>query len=528
MNLVLVSLHHNLLLTISGDPGWNGLISAKTYLEFVPNANLVLIDEQSSIGGVWSSEKIYPSLFAQIKYGQFEYSFYPMRREGITNDGYIAGETINRYLNEFAQDFDLVRRTRLQTKVVQVQRTVEGGWRLKLEGKAPVECSKLIYASGATSHKVIPSWPQSDFSTPIIHSSEMGQHLDALAKIKRATVVGAAKSAYDTVFHLLSSGVQVNWIVREDGSGPLAIVPPTINGLVNTMDVVATRIFAHFGSSIMSTKGMFYQFFNRTTIGRMLARAIWRTVTSNAADYAGYHKSPNAENLRPLPVGSGIFWANAGLGCASVPDFWKVFHSGDCTIHRTEIASLTDSNHVTLRNGVEFETDYIIACTGYDKSYHQFSPELQRTCGLVYSPLDQQKWAMLEDQAETKVDELLPALKTSPLAPETVEITPEIEDGKRILHGPNRHYRRLVVPKLAAEGDRSIYFPGFIHTIYTPLVSEVQALWGVAFLLDLVDLPAQDMMEREVAEWNVWTRKRYLTQGQKHAFAIYDFLGVSI
>ncbi|RYC56961.1 hypothetical protein CHU98_g9248 [Xylaria longipes] len=31
-------------------------------------------------------------------------------------------------------------------------------------------------------------------------------------------------------------------------------------------------------------------------------------------------------------------------------------------------------------------------------------------------------------------------------------------------------------------------------------------------------------MEREVAEWNVWSRKRYLAQGKKHAYAIYDFL----
>jgi hypothetical protein len=84
-----------------------------------------------------------------------------------------------------------------------------------------------------------------------------------------------------------------------------------------------------------------------------------------------------------------------------------------------------------------------------------------------------------------------------------------------------------VPPGLAAAGDRSVFFPGFIHSIYTPLVSEVQALWGCAFQLGLLDTCSLQDMEKEVAEWNVWTRKRYLAQGRKHAYAIFDFLPVS-
>ncbi|ORY69608.1 cofactor FMO1 FAD enzyme [Pseudomassariella vexata] len=500
--------------------GWNGLISAKTYLDFAPKANLVLLDDQASIGGVWCAEKIYPSLFAQIKYGLFEYSFYPMQREGITSDGYISGDTINKYLNDFAKDYDLVRRCRLRTKVVKVDRMSGEGWRLEFEGRPAIECTKLIYASGATSHPVIPSWPKTGFNSPIIHSSETGTHLAALDKIQTATVVGAAKSAYDTVFLLLKAGKRVNWVIRKDGSGPLAIMPPTILGVVNTMDAVATRMVAVLGSSIMHTEGVMYQFFQKTLLGRTLARGFWRTLTSIAEMHAGYARSPNAQKLRPLPHGIGIFWANAGLGAASVPDFWKVFHAGDCTVHRTEVASLTDGNVVTLHDGAQFDTDYMILCTGFDKSYQPFSPELQRECGLQAEPSDQAKWASLEARAETRVDELLPAIKNPPLTKAGGD--PERE--KHLAHGPSRHYRRLIAPGLAAQGDRSIFFPGFIHSIYTPLVSEVQALWGVTFLLGLNDIPNQADMEQEVAEWNVWSRKRYLVQGRKHAYAIYDFL----
>ncbi len=222
-------------------------------------------------------------------------------------------------------------------------------------------------------------------------------------------------------------------------------------------------------------------------------------------------------------MGSRIFWANAGLGAASVPDFWKVFHNGDCTVHRTDIASLSEHNKITLKDGSQFLTDYLILCTGFDKSYQVFSEELQKECGLVPDAVDHEKWAKLEAFAEERVDELLPALRRSPL---NVGAREETAGGRKLLHGPSRHYRRLVVPALAARGDRSIIFPGFIHSIYTPMVSEVQALWGVTFLLGLNDPPSQTEMEKEVAEWNVWSRKRYVTQGRKHAYAIYDFLSV--
>ncbi|RYP59772.1 hypothetical protein DL771_010750 [Monosporascus sp. 5C6A] len=501
--------------------GWNGLIGAKTYLDFVPTAKLVLLDEQESIGGVWSKERIYPSLYAQIKYGQFEYSFYPMRKEGITSDGYISGETINKYLNDFACDYDLVRRTRLGTKVVKVKRLGGAGWRLEIEGKPAVECGKLIYASGATSHRVIPSYPKSCFNSPIIHSADTGTHLEALEKIRTATVVGAAKSAYDTVFLLLKLGKKVNWVIRQEGSGPLALMPPTIFGLINTMDAVATRMVGILGSSIMNTQGTLYRFLHKTLVGQTLTKAFWATLNSIAETHAGYSRSPNAKKLRPLPYGNGIFWANAGLGAASVPDFWKVFHAGDCTVHRTEIESLGEDDVVALRDGARFKTEYIVLCTGFDKSYQPFDAELQRLCGLSPDPSEQAKWVAMEDKAAQKIDELLPAIDKPPLPRPW-------DDGKekKLSHGPSRHYRRLIVPSLAAQGDRSIYFPGFIHSIYTPLVSEVQALWGVTFLLDLHNVPPQSEMEHEVAEWNVWSRKRYMVQGRKHAYAIYDFLSV--
>ncbi|KAH9209742.1 hypothetical protein DL95DRAFT_476520, partial [Leptodontidium sp. 2 PMI_412] len=511
--------------------GWNGLINAKTYLDIAPNSNLILIDEGQSIGGVWSAEKIYPSLFAQIKYGQFEYSCYRMRKEGITDDGYVSGETIHNYLNGFAEYFHLTQRTRLRTVVDKVTRIPGRGWRLDLEsrtdGKLVVESAKLIYASGATSHPVIPSWPKSStFDVPIIHSQETGTHLDALENIERAVVVGGAKSAFDTVFLLLDAGKKVDWIIREDGSGPLALMPPTIGGIFNTMEVVSTRFMAIAGASIMSTKGTGYTFVHKSRLGRWMARRFWKVINTIAATHAGYSRSPNAQKLVPLPYGEGVFWANAGLGAASVPNFWKTFHAGECTVHRSEIKSLIGNNTINLTNGTQLKTDYMILCTGFDKSYQPFGTELQQECGLVPNPdpADQRKWASLTADTEKTINELLPVLTINNQPIVTNECQTTETKRRNLSHGPSRHYRRLIAPNLVAQGDRSITFPGFIHSIYTPLVSEAQALWGCAFLLGLHDPPPLAEMEQEVAEWNTWSAKRYPTQGRKHAYAIYDFL----
>ncbi|KAL8873418.1 MAG: hypothetical protein Q9174_001113 [Haloplaca sp. 1 TL-2023] len=438
-----------------------------------------------------------------------------MKNEKVTKDRYIPGETIHEYLHKFAKDNDLLRRTRFETRVDEVKRLPTGGWQLNLEHGAPLVCQKLIYASGPTSSPVIPKWPVKDFTSPIIHSSETGSSLDKIQDIDRATVIGAAKSSYDTVYLLLAAGKKVDWIIREDGSGPLAITPPRYFGF-NAVDFCSTRAASSFSPSIMNTTGLWYRFLQRTLIGMMVTSIYWRVATWLGELHAGYAKSENASKLRPIPEGYGIMWANAGLGVASAPDYWKVFHAGDVTVHRTEVDHAANGNQIYLKNGTVVCSDYVILCTGFEKSYRAFGEDLRAECGLTYE--QNVKWAKLDAYGERVVNQKLPYLKENPIKRKSTH------EDLALLHGPSRHYRRLVVPHLASDGDRSIYFPGLIHSIFTPLVSEFQALWGCAFMLGRLELPDQETMEEEVATWNVWTRKRYLTQGQKHAYAIYDYL----
>lgn len=124
------------------------------------------------------------------------------------------------------------------------------------------------------------------------------------------------------------------------------------------------------------------------------------------------------------------------------------------------------------------------------------------------------------DAAATKtVDERLPFLTQGP----------ELKNPKTNDASAQRRwrlYKRSVPLNLAVKNDRSLVILGQIHTIQTPMVSEIQSFWSILYLLGELDLPDEATMTREIAEWNVWTRKRYISQGQKFPYCIFDFLPV--
>jgi dimethylaniline monooxygenase (N-oxide forming) len=223
-----------------------------------------------------------------------------------------------------------------------------------------------------------------------------------------------------------------------------------------------------------------------------------------------------------LTFNHSLFWAKAGLGTASAPDFWKTMHEGDLTVHRDEIDSLTDKDLVHLKSGNTLRTDMIISCSGYEKPYRPFGEDLRIELGLTYGKDDELKWAKLDAQGEAVVDQKFPILKQ--ITPASTG--PAFHDSN-LLHGPSRHYRRLVPLSQAVRDDRTILFPGMVHSVFTPLIAEAQALWGSAYLLGQLNIPNEEEMQLEIATFNAWTRKRYLAQGEKHAYAIFDFLSVS-
>ena len=288
----------------SNGTGWYGLVAARTYLKLRPAVNLVIFDIDSTVGGVWSKQRLYPNLVAQVKLGLFNYTDAPMPDSGKTKNDMVTGNMIHDYLQRYAEDHDLVRRIRFNTCVKNVSKTTQG-WRLRIrylqESASFLDSAKLLVCTGVTSIPSMPLMKMINPSMPIIHSRDLGsafQNLDQ-DNVETVVVVGAAKSAYDAVYLLVSMGKTVIWLIRPNGAGPLAILPSELLGYFNSIAVASTRFMTYISPSILNTDGMLYRFFQKSRIGRWCTSKIWDAITYLSDQHAGYASGDHVSQLKP-------------------------------------------------------------------------------------------------------------------------------------------------------------------------------------------------------------------------------------
>ncbi|KAI0206712.1 hypothetical protein F4808DRAFT_4183 [Astrocystis sublimbata] len=507
--------------------GWYGLVAARTYLRLRPSTNLIIIDSDNTVGGVWSKDRLYPNLVAQVQHGLFNYSDTPMPRNGGNpKDPKVTGDMIHSYLQKYAEDHDLLRLIRFNTFVTDAKQH-EKGWRLSLKGTGEViQTEKLLVATGVTSIPSLPDLDTAAGSMPVIHSRDLGIHHHELQDeaVHEVVVVGAAKSAYDAVYLLLKMGKKVTWVIRHEGGGPLGILPYKVLNMVNAVAFASTRLMSHLSPSILNTKGPVYKMLQKTRPGRWCVGRFWDVLHLNSSAHAGYNKGDQVAMLKPEIDRQSVFWSHSGLGIVTLDDFWPTLHSPNLTVRRDVVDELKGST-VKFESGDQTTADYMIMCTGWGDHFGIFDSEHKAKIGLpayndhikTSSEGQDIDWEKYYEAANKIVDDKLPFIANPPRLNHMESLDPALQKKWNL-------YRRVVPVSMAAKGDRSLAILGQIHTIQTPLVSEVQSLWAILYLLGEVRLPDVDTMAKEVSLWNTWTRKRYLIQGQKHTYSLYDFI----
>ncbi|KUL87847.1 hypothetical protein ZTR_03153 [Talaromyces verruculosus] len=258
-------------------------------------------------------------------------------------------------------------------------------------------------------------------------------------------------------------------------------------------------------------------------VGRWLVGRFWDTVAMLSDLHAGYYKGDHVAGLRPEIGNKSIFWANSGLGVVTLPNFWSTIHRGKIHVVRESLKSI-DGNALVLQSNERVPTDYIVMCTGWGDHFAFFDAEIKQEIRLPIhnNPSDQKvkqslsRWDQADKDADVAVNLKLPLLAQ----------VPPVRNPENIQRPQKkwRLYRRAVPLELAEKGDRSLVILGQIHTVQTPLVAEIQSFWAILYLLGHISLPDSDTMVREIAEWNAWIRNRYLSQGQKFPYSLYDFL----
>lgn len=295
--------------------GPSGLCAAKTFLEYNRDADVVLLDAHSSLGGVWSKEKLYPTMNTNNLKGTMDFSDFEMDgRFGVAPGQHIPGEVMNAYLCAYATQFDLTRRVRFNTRVVAIRRsTDEEGWALTTEnvqtGTATLECRKLVVATGILS---VPHFPDLEgaggFDGPILHSSELGPASGALVDgpdVKTVAVVGGGKSAYDAVYLAASTGHKVEWIIRRSGRGPVWVFPPHtyIGPFKAWRETLITRRFFSLMSPCIwpdfSGLAWLRDLLHFNTIGKFISKTFWEVIYADTLRDCGYRTDPKFNILEP-------------------------------------------------------------------------------------------------------------------------------------------------------------------------------------------------------------------------------------
>ncbi|TAQ85804.1 hypothetical protein B7494_g5871 [Chlorociboria aeruginascens] len=505
--------------------GWTGLAAAKSYLAIKPNVSLTIIDDDSSVGGVWSASRIYPGLIADSTAAIFDYSDFPMDVVmGLDKWADLPAATVHEYLERYVDEFDLRRRCRLNTKVVRVERNEKRGdavWKLEIQNVAfhdrtreTLFCDKLIVASGISSSPSLPShidW--GTFDGQVMHSKEVGMKHTILTSnsVRRLTVVGGNKSAVDVVNMCALAGKEVDWIIRKEGHGPGILMNARTNG-VHAGALKAARISQFVSPSVLSPKGFVYWFLHsgKCWPGTYLLKWMFARVSKSLIKdmYEGNENkmkiSPEIKNSASVLHDGSTFMNMVAEG--------KLIH-----VHRTSVSYLAGQS-VHLSDGQIVPCDAAVFATGWEINQPKiFHPSLLPELGLPYLISEQstdlaKHWNTLDELSEIYVKETLPILASPP--PEVAQH--DKEHMRQPTLTPYHLYRNMISPNLAARGDRSLLILGLLINTCVPTYAEVSSLWGISYLENLPFVPAASRtlsniaaMEKEISLFRAWDVLRF-------------------
>ncbi|OCT52437.1 Flavin-binding monooxygenase-like family protein [Cladophialophora carrionii] len=470
--------------------GWYGLAAAKTYIGLHPSENVAVLEANTSVGGVWAQDRLYPGLKSNNMLGTYEYPDFPMNQDnyGVKPGEHIPGTVLHRYLTDYAEKFGVLERTRFNTRVDSVEPTKDGGWLLKTSSPSSVsataasseqeistfETKKLIVATGLTSQPYIPDLPgMENFEGPLFHARDFAKKADTIAAAKSAVVVGGAKSAWDVAYAYATAGVQVDMVIRESGRGPVWMAPPYVTPLKKWLEkLVHTRFLTWLSPCIWGAEDGYSgirNFLHSTFLGRGIVSTFWKILASDVIALNKYDSHPELKKLKPWDP---AFYVGSSLSIHNYPtSFFDLVREGKVRVHIDEVVGF-GPHSVSLKSGDTLRPDVVVLATGWKKEPTlQFVAGSEADVGLHHSPADLED---LAKEADREILRKLPSLNAQPQRRHELE-----EKLSERMHQPLRMYRFTVPPAMVPK--QNIAFAGMLSCITTSTVATVQALWICAF-----------------------------------------------
>lgn len=213
-------------------------------------------------------------------------------------------------------------------------------------------------------------------------------------------------------------------------------------------------------------------------------------------------------------MASSVFWANSKFGLAQHPDFWEII-ADRVNVRRADISSLTP-NGIILDSQIAIPCDALLCGTGREANYSMFTAEEQHRLGL---PVEIQRqtasesalWSFLHEDADSKLFKKWPAI-----------MNPPRYEHKKATRTSHRLYKYMAPLQ---DPSHSVVFIGHTMNANAFRNAEAQSLWATAYLDHRLRMPSLEQQRREVAEVNVWCRRRYLLDGMAGNCMHFDLIG---
>lgn len=176
-----------------------------------------IYEESGQTGNAWRNH--YDRLHLHTVRSLSHLPYMPMPRN---YPQYPSRQQVVDYLEMYAQHFDI--QPHFQTCVTSVIRK-NGAWEIGFDGRPPVLCAHVVFATGVNRKPNIPVWPgQESFSGKIFHSKTYRNPQDTDGH--RVLVIGMGNTGAEIALDLAEQGRQTYLSVRS----PVSIIPRDING----------------------------------------------------------------------------------------------------------------------------------------------------------------------------------------------------------------------------------------------------------------------------------------------------------
>lgn len=484
--------------------GAAGLITAHVLLRD-GFTNVDVISRDSSAGGIWAAERVFPGMTINNVHGEFRFSQLEMPNPTNTDasGGRLSGDDMRKYMESFAERF-LKGRIRYNMEVLNIARHKPKGYTIsvldnKTASQFQLDYDKVVLCSGGCSEPFIPAnltnaaAQEAGFSGPVFHSSQLRKNMsELLAAVKpttdanpgRAIVIGGGRSAQDVAAFLANSGRKVS-VVFESADAVLASKTPM-------PDAVRKSRLMSIISPHAELKTNLERFLHNTWIGSQVTHGIWKMIEDNSLE------ALQVPENSPLRNAHSLFWEahTNDEGPASPYRFHGLVQAGKIKLVAPNRAEKfgADGRSIVLSDGTRMEGDAVILGTGFKSSW-----------GKIFDRTTISELGLARPSASSRSINYTEEADYQSLSGGTLPhpAKPNMQYGPAI-------YRGIIPANNLLEHDFAIN--GAIMSANNGYTFEVAAHWIASYFrrdkfLDLPGSPGEAIIQAE--RHNAWLRQRY-------------------